>query len=81
MTRVDESGDRVTVTFDINVYTPQGIFKAAHDFTDSCFVRVDGDKAKFLKVVLQPKYEDIEMKTLGYEFCNYVLGTMKNQGF
>lgn len=70
---------QVLINFDTKLYPSDCIFKAAQDFSDSCWISVDGTPEN-LQVMLRPKSEDDELDTLGDEFYNYVLSIIKNEG-
>lgn len=69
----------VLINFDTKFYPFDCILRAAQDFSDSCWVSVDGSPES-LQVMLRPKSDEIDLDTLGYEFYNYVLGIIKNEG-
>ena len=56
-----------------NFYNKEAIIEALNDFKDVCEGKIlNGD----MEIELQPKEEN---KNLKQEFCNYVLGLMKNK--
>lgn len=76
---VKKEEKQVLINFDTKLYPSDCIFKAAQDFSDSCWTSVDGSPEN-LQVMLRPKSEEIDLDTLGYEFYNYVLSIIKNEG-
>lgn len=76
---VNTEEKQVLVNFDTKLYPSDCVFKAAQDFSDSCWTSVDGTQEN-LQVMLRPKSDEIDLDTLGYEFYNYVLGIIKNEG-
>lgn len=76
---VNKEEKEVLVNFDTKLYPSDCIFKAAQDFSDSCWTSVDGSQEN-LQVMLRPKSDEINLDTLGDEFYNYVLSIIKNEG-
>ena len=76
---VNKEDKQVLVNFDMKFYPSGCILKATQDFSDSCWISVDY-KDDNSQVVLRPKSEEISLCTLGYEFYNYVLSIIKNEG-
>jgi hypothetical protein len=78
---VDKQAGLVRLVLDTKLYGYGAVMEAGKDFSESCWVLVDGDKDDKLLVTLKPKSNEIEVDTLGYEFSNYVLGLMQNAIF
>jgi hypothetical protein len=78
---VDLQAELVRLVLDTKFYGYGAVMEAGKDFSESCWVLVDGDKEDKLLVTLKPKSIEIELDTLGYEFSNYVLGLMQNAIF
>lgn len=76
---VKKEEKQVLIKFDTRFYPSDCIFKAIQDFSDSCWTSVDSSSDNVV-VTLSPKSEEINLDTLGYEFYNYVLGIIKNEG-
>lgn len=70
---------KVMVYFDTKFYPSECVFKAARDFSESCWTSVDGNSEN-LQVMLKPKSEGTDLNNLGYDFYNYVLSIIKNDG-
>lgn len=75
---VDLTKQEVMLFLNTKVYKTSCILEAADMFSDACWVNTDGDPQETMKVVLKPRSDDISLKTLGYEFYNYVLALMRN---
>lgn len=76
---VNNEEKQVLVNFDTRFYPSDCVLKAVQDFSDSCWTSTDSSSGN-LQVMLRPKSEEINLDTLGYEFYNYVLGIIKNEG-
>lgn len=76
---VKKEEKQVLINFNTNFYPTIYIFRAAQEFSNSCWTSVDGNPEN-LQVMLRPKSEEIDLDTLGYEFYNYVLSIIKNEG-
>jgi hypothetical protein len=75
---IDKKNQEVKLILDTKFYGFQSILHASKDFTENCWVYMDGDKNDKILVTLKPKKESIDINKLGYEFYNYVLGLMQN---
>ncbi|MBT3463550.1 hypothetical protein HN451_01070 [archaeon] len=78
---VDNDVGEVKLVLDTKFYGSDAIMKTAKEYLDSCWVFLDGDVQDKLLVTLKPKSKEIDINTLGYEFCNYILGLMQNEIF
>jgi hypothetical protein len=76
---IRNSEKELLINFDTRFYPSKHIIKSIQDFSDLCWVSVDGSE-KNLQVKLKPKTDDVDLDTLGYEFYNYVLAVIKNSG-
>lgn len=74
---LDEKKGELKVTFDVKIYNPSCILKTADVFSDACQITVKGDPQKKIQIILKPKSKEIALETLGYEFYNYALATIK----
>ncbi len=77
--RVDEKKNQVTVVLDARFYSPESIKLSTGDFRDCCSTKLEF-KNKGITVILSPNSKEIDINTIGYEFCNYVLGRMRLDG-
>ena len=75
---IDKKNNETKLIIDTQFYGYDSILTASKDFTESCWVFMDGDKEDKILVTLKPKSDDVEISSLGYEFFNYVLGLMQN---
>ena len=82
MERITVKNDEkeVILDFDTRFYPLNFIVSASKDFSECCWIFVDGSNAQNIKIGLKPKSDDIELQNLGYEFYNYVLGLIKSSG-
>jgi hypothetical protein len=78
---IDREARQVKILLDTRFYGYGAVMEAGRDFGENCWVLVDGDKDDKLLISLKPKKAEISLDTLGYEFCNYVLGLMQNAIF
>ncbi|MBN2422226.1 HxsD-like protein [Candidatus Woesearchaeota archaeon] len=75
---IDKKKNEVKLNFDTRFYGFAAILAASKDFTESCWIFMDGDKNDQISVNLKPKSKEIDINNLGYDFYNYVLGLMQN---
>ncbi len=68
--------DTVTIKLNRYLYTKRAVIVASEAFSESCFVSLNITPDAYV-VAMKPK-EEMDLKTLGYEFFNYVLGIMQN---
>ena len=74
----DEAGQtQVIIQLNKQFYDLNSVNESIQDFNEVCTGKIDDKSEHEIKVILMPKNEDIE--NLKYEFCNYVLGLMKNK--
>ena len=66
------------IMFSLNekFYKDEAVREALNDFKDICKGRMERDEQGNFKIILIPKKETEKLKE---EFCNYVLGLMKNE--
>jgi len=76
--KIDKHNNEVKLIVDTRFYGRAAVLEASKDFTQSCWVFVDGDIDDELFVSLKPKSGSINLDTLGQEFYNYMLGIMQN---
>lgn len=82
---IDKNKKTVSVILNTNFYPKEKIEKAAKEFSEACKVRIENiknpspKKQNSLKLLLTPKKKGIDLNTLGYEFCNYLLAEIKSQ--
>lgn len=76
--QVDKSNKEVKLVVDTSFYGRAAVLEASKEFTQVCWVFVDGDIEDELFVTLKPKTNDINLDTLGHEFYNYMLGVIQN---
>lgn len=70
-------GERqATITLNNFFYPERFISIAMDDFNDVCIFRREGNQ-----LILKPKKRGADIQKVGYEFCNYALGLIKNSGF
>ncbi len=75
---IDKKNKIVKMIVDTRFYGHGAVLSAAKEYTDVCWMFVDGDPDDKLLVTIKPKTDDIELETVGYEFYNYVLGLMQD---
>lgn len=68
----------VRLLVDTRYYGFGAVLTASKAYLDSCWVFVDGDVEDTVLVTLKPKEKEIDIDTLGYEFFNFMLGTIQN---
>jgi hypothetical protein len=78
---VDKQTGVARIVLDTRLYGYGAVMQAGNDFSESCWVLVDGDKDDKLLVTLRPKLKEISLDNLAYEFSNYTLGLMQNAIF
>ena len=75
---VDLKEDEIIVNFNKKFYNEEAIIEALIDFEDVSEWNIGNDDEDTMEIKLKPKDKKI-ISVLGYEFCNYVLGLMKNK--
>jgi len=70
---IDEKDKCVVIKVNPKIYPLPVVYQAAEVFIDKCFVFLDGDPEKEIKVFLKPKEESLDLKALGGEFNNELL--------
>ncbi len=68
----------VRILVDTRYYGFGAVLTAAKAYLDSCWVFVDGDLEDQVLVTLKPKDKKIDVDLLGFEFFNFMLGTIQN---
>ena len=78
---ISENDNEVTIIFDTRFYPAKYILKASEDFTDNFWVFVDGNPKDKMIVKIKPKNDNdkCNLKKIGYEFCNYIIGIIKEK--
>ena len=74
--RTNKRKNEVVLNLDTRFYDLNSITISVHAFGECCNTSVGEDKGGMIKVILSPKGGELDIDTLGYEFYNYVLGTM-----
>jgi hypothetical protein len=74
---IDKKNNTALVTLNTKLYKIDNILSVAQTFTEACQVDVGGVVEGEVQVKLKPKSKNISIKTIGYEFLNYVLAEMK----
>lgn len=76
---VDNKNKSVIVNLNTKIYPSEFVMRAAHSFSESCWINIESDSENSMKLSLKPKSDDIDLNILGYEFVNFVLGVIKNK--
>ena len=74
MEKIKIKNNEVVLNFNKDFYDAGFIEQAVEDFKGACEIRKIKEN-----IVLKPKNPG-DLKIIGYEFYNYVLGLMKNAG-
>jgi len=74
---INKKNNTALVTLSTKLYKIDNILSAAQRFTEACRVDVGGVVEGEVRVKLKPRSKNISIKTIGYEFLNYVLAEMK----
>lgn len=75
---IDKKNKEVKLLINTKFYDSGSVLKASQSFTRSCWIYINELDGKLL-VSLKPKFKEINLDELGYEFYNYVLGIMQNE--
>lgn len=75
--RIEKAKGEVVISLNKKFYDLKAIKESLGDFKQVCSGKVEMAK-KEIKIVLLSRGGKPD-NTLGYEFCNYVLGLMKNK--
>lgn len=76
--QIDEKNEQVRIIIDTKFYGANAVVMAAKEYTESCWIYLDGDLDDKILVTIKPKSKDIDLKTIGYEFYNYVLSLIQD---
>ncbi|MBU0758328.1 MAG: HxsD-like protein [Nanoarchaeota archaeon] len=76
--QIDKKNREVKIVLDTVFYGYGAILQAGKDYLEHAWVFIDGDVNDKVLVTMKPKKDDLDVETIGYEFCNYVLGLMQN---
>jgi len=68
--------DKIRINLNKNFYSLIAVEESLKDFDKVCYSKIRNKNQ--IEVILEPKDKKL-IKILGYEFCNYVLGLMKNK--
>jgi len=72
-TEIDKKNNCVLIKVNPKIYPLPVVYQAAEVFIDKCFVFLDGDPEKEIKVFLKPKEGSTDLKALSGEFNNELL--------
>jgi len=75
--KVDKQKNEICIFLNKDFYNMKVVKDALEDFKEVCNGKIKDDEKNKIKVILKP-YKTLEINILGYEFCNYSLGLMKN---
>jgi hypothetical protein len=67
----------VKVNLNKDFYSKKALIVASDAFSESFFVNININSG-YYTVLLKPKI-DVDLKNIGYEFFNYVLGIIQNE--
>ena len=75
-----EERNEVKVDINTKIYNYNAVLLSVKDFLDTNWIYLDGQSDSSVSVFIKPKkpVENTDLKLLGYEFYNYVLGIMEN---
>ncbi|NOQ38035.1 hypothetical protein GQ472_04030 [archaeon] len=78
--QTDQDENIVKVKLNLDFYSVEDVLAATKDFFDlgQINMAVD-DKNNNVIITISPKDKADRLETIGYEFCNYVLGMTKNR--
>ncbi len=74
---INKEKNEVCITLNKEFYNNQAIKDSLLDFKEVCDGEVEEDKENQI-IILKPKENEM-LYVVGYEFCNYILGSMKNK--
>ena len=74
MIKINKNKKEVSVVLKERFYPEKNVSEAIKDFQDICSIKKNKEE-----LILKPKSDDVELETIGYEFCNYVLGLINNE--
>ena len=74
--KINKKSKKVDISLNKKFYSIKAVKQASQDFKDICNCTIP--KNKNIEISLKLK-EDLDINTIGYEFCNYVLALMKNE--
>lgn len=76
---INEKYGEASLEINTQLYNFDKIIEAASEFTDSCWIYLDGDPRGKINVKIKPKSSEIEPKEAANEFYNFILGLMKSK--
>ena len=70
----------VKIKLNLDFYSVENVLAATNDFIDLGQINMAiDDKNNYVVITISPTDKAEDLNTLGYEFCNYVLGIAKNR--
>jgi len=75
--KIDKNKREICISLNKKFYDTKAVKESLADFKEVCEGKIKEDKYA-INIVLKPKEKDM-LSVLGYEFCNYALGLMKNK--
>ena len=75
---IDNKNQEVKFSINTQLYGNEFVQEALYAYSKTCWVQVKGNPNNKLTVILKPKVDKINLKTLGFEFYNYILGLIQN---
>lgn len=73
---IELSGNKIKISLNKQFYGIKAVKESLRDFNQVCTGKITNKK--FIEIILKPKDKSLK-NILGHEFCNYVLGLMKNK--
>jgi len=70
---INEEYGEASLKINTRLYDFDKIIEAASEFTDSCWIYLDGDPKGRISVRIKPKSDKIKSKEAANEFYNFVL--------
>lgn len=76
--QIDDKNKQARLIVNTKFYGANAVVMAAKEYSEACWVYVDGDLDDKIIVTIKPKTKDIDYKNVGYEFYNYVLSLIQD---
>ncbi len=78
--QIDQDKNIVKIKLNLDFYSVEDLLAATNDFLDlgQINMAVD-DRNNNIIITISPKEAEDRLDIIGYEFCNYVLGMIKNR--
>ena len=75
--KIDKNKREICISLNKKFYDTKAVKESLADFKGICEGKIKEDRC-LINIILKPKEKNM-LNIIGYEFCNYALGLMKNK--